>query len=225
MTWCNKFGIHYLFDNILILLLSILISCILLYEHYCLHLLHYTWLKCIRSYTKDLNYEFFFANRWLFHNWFISLDNPLEVIVHHLLIGWMAGFGNQDGFPMVSALLCIVTHWIGTTVIHDLRLSSSHDLTKLLYCAIFQAWGNIEVVLKLAMTLTCGWDHKLIIFSVWIGSLLMEVSSNRYTQSRHYDIYLDWDSVSLWVILRRCVHGNYDHSSSLSGTWHRLFDS
>ena len=128
MTWCNKFGIHYLFDNILILLLSILISCMVLYEHYCLHLLHYTWLKCIRSYTKDLNYEFFFANRWLFHNWFISLDNPLEVIVHHLLIGGMTGFGNQDGFPMVSALLCIVTHWIGTTVIHDLRLSSSHHL-------------------------------------------------------------------------------------------------
>ena len=25
------------------------------------------------------------------------------------------------------------------TVSHDLRLSSSHDLTKLLYCAIFQA--------------------------------------------------------------------------------------
>ena len=48
--------------------------------------------------------------------------------MHHLLIGWMAGFGNQDGFPMVSALLCIVTHWIGTTVIHDLRLSSSHHL-------------------------------------------------------------------------------------------------
>ena len=34
---------------------------------------------------------------------------------------------------------------------------------------------------------------------------------------------LDWDIVSYWVILRRRVHGNYGHSSSLSGIWHRLF--
>ena len=155
----------------------------------------------------------------------MGLGNLLEVIVHHLLIGgdgwsWLLGW--------VSHGECISMYGYTLdrpTVSHDLRLSSSHDLTKLLYCAIFQAWGNIEVVLKLVMTLTCGWDHKLIIFSVWIGSLLMEVSSNRYTQSRHYDIYLDWDSVSLWVILRRCVHGNYSHSSSLSGTWRRLFES
>ena len=63
-----------------------------------------------------------------------SRQNPLEVVVHHLLIGGMTGLGYQDGFPMVSALMSMVTHWTRPTVSHDLRLSSSHDLTKLLHC-------------------------------------------------------------------------------------------
>ena len=40
----------------------------------------------------------------------MDLDNPLEVVVHHILIGGMAGLGYQDGFPMVSALVCMVTN-------------------------------------------------------------------------------------------------------------------
>ena len=68
----------------------------------------------------------------------MGLGNPLEVVVHHLLIGRMTGFGYQDGFSMVSALVCVVTHWIGHTVSHDLRLSSSHDLTKLFYFVVSQ---------------------------------------------------------------------------------------
>ena len=62
----------------------------------------------------------------------------LEVVVHHLQIGGMISLGYQDGFPIVSALICMVTHWIGPTVSHDLRLSSSHDHTKLLHCVIPQ---------------------------------------------------------------------------------------
>ena len=62
----------------------------------------------------------------------------LEVVVHHLQIGGMIGLGYQDGFPIVSALICMVTHWIGHTVSHDLRLSSSHDLTKLFHCVVSQ---------------------------------------------------------------------------------------
>ena len=62
----------------------------------------------------------------------MGLGNLLEVVVHHLLIGGMIGLGYHDGIPMVSALVCMVTHWTGPIVSHDLRLSSSHDLTKLL---------------------------------------------------------------------------------------------
>ena len=41
----------------------------------------------------------------------MGLGNPLEVVVHHILIGGMVGIGYRDGFPMVSALMCMVTHW------------------------------------------------------------------------------------------------------------------
>ena len=179
MTWCNKIGINYLFNDVLVSLLSILISYIILYEH--CYFLHCMWLRYIRSCTEDLSHGFL-ANRWLVHNRFMGLGNPLEVVVHHLQIGGMAGLGYQDEFPMVSALVCMVTHWTGPIVSHDLRLSSSDDLTKLLHCVVFQPWENIELVLNLAMTLTYRWDRKLIIYSLWIGSLLMEAGSNRYSQ-------------------------------------------
>ena len=55
-----------------------------------------------------------------------------------LLIGGMAGLSYWDRFPMVSALVCMVTHWIGPTVSHNLRLSSSHNLTKLLHYVVSQ---------------------------------------------------------------------------------------
>ena len=36
----------------------------------------------------------------------MGLGNPLEVVVHDLLIGGMVDIGYRDGFPMVSALVC-----------------------------------------------------------------------------------------------------------------------
>ena len=181
MTSYNKHGIHYLFNDAPVSLLSIIISCIILYEHSCLHLLYCTWLKSIRSYTEDLSHGFL-ENRWLVHNWFMSLGNPLEVVVHHLLIKGMTGLGYWDKFPMVSALVCVVTQRTRPMMSHDLRLSSSHNLTKLLHYVVSQPWENIEFVLKLVVALTYGWDHKLIIYSLWIESLLMEPSSNMYSQ-------------------------------------------
>ena len=68
----------------------------------------------------------------------MGLGNPLEVVVHHLLIGEMAGLGYQYGFPMVSALVCMVIHWTRPMVSHELRLSSSYDFTKLLHCVVSQ---------------------------------------------------------------------------------------
>ena len=177
MTWCNKFRIHYLFNDVPVSLLSILIPCIILYEHSCLH---YTWLRCIRSCIEDLMHGFL-VNRWLVHDRFMDLGSPLLVVMHYLLIEGMTGLSYRDGFPIVSALVCMVTYSIGPVVSHDLRLSSNHDLTKILHCVVSQPWENIEFVLKLPMTLTYEWDRKLIIYSLWIGSLLMEIDSNMYS--------------------------------------------
>ena len=40
----------------------------------------------------------------------MGLGNPLEVVVHHLVIGGMVGLGYWDGFPMVSVLVCVWLH-------------------------------------------------------------------------------------------------------------------
>ena len=181
MTWCNRFRILYLFNDVLVSILFILIPYIILYEHSCIHLLHCMWLRCIRSYIKDLSHGFL-TNRWLVHNQLMGLSNPLEVVMHQLLIGEMVGLSYRNGFPMVSALVCMVTHWTWPATSHDLRMSSNHDLTKLLYSVVSQPWENIKLVLKLAMALTYGWDRKLIIYSLWIGSLLMEARNNMYSQ-------------------------------------------
>ena len=144
MTWCNKFGIHYLFNDVLVLLLFILIPCIILCEHYCLRLLHCTWLRWIRSCIEDLSHGFL-ENRWFVHSQFMGLGNPLEAVVHHLVIGGMTCLGYWDGFPMVNALVCMVAHWTWSMINYDLRLSSSHDSTKLFHCIVSQPWENIEL--------------------------------------------------------------------------------
>ena len=146
-----------------------------------MHLLHCTWFRCIRICIEDLSHGFL-VNRWLVHNGFMGLSNPLKVVVHYLLIGGMVGLGYQDGFPMVSALVCMVTYWTRPTMSHDWRVSSSHNLTKLLHYVVSQPWENVELVLKLVVVLTYKWDHKLIIYFLWIGSLLIEFGSNRYSQ-------------------------------------------
>ena len=56
--------------------------------------------------------------------------------MHHLLIEEMVGLGHRDEVPMVSVLMCMVTHWIGPMVSHNVRLSVSHGFTKLLHCII-----------------------------------------------------------------------------------------
>ena len=68
----------------------------------------------------------------------MGLGNPLEVVVHHLLIRGMVGLSYWDVLPMVSALVCMVTHWTRPTVSNDLKLSSNHDVTKLLHCVVSQ---------------------------------------------------------------------------------------
>ena len=111
----------------------------------------------------------FLVNKWLVRIWFMGLGNPLDIVVHYLLIGGMVSLGHRDKFPVVGALVCMVTHWTRSTMNHDLMLSNSHDFTKLLHCVVSQHWENIEIVLKLTVALTYKWDCKLIIYSLWIG--------------------------------------------------------
>ena len=119
-----------------------------IYPHFMLYtlwaLLSVSFALCIRSCTEYLSYGFL-TNRWLVHNRFIDLSNPLEVIVHHLLIGGMTGLGYRDKFLMVSALVCMVTHWTRPIVSYDLRLSNSHDITKLFIMLSL----NLERILSL----------------------------------------------------------------------------
>ena len=58
----------------------------------------------------------------------------------------MVGLGYQDGFPMVSALVYMVTHWTRLTMSHDISLLGSHNFTKLLYYIVSQSEENIELV-------------------------------------------------------------------------------
>ena len=52
----------------------------------------------------------FLTNRCFVHNQIMGLGNPLEVVLHYLLIREMIGLGHQNNFFMVSALVYMVTH-------------------------------------------------------------------------------------------------------------------
>ena len=38
----------------------------------------------------------------------MDLGNPVETVVHHILIGGMTCLGRRDGFPMVGALVYVM---------------------------------------------------------------------------------------------------------------------
>ena len=46
----------------------------------------------------------------------MGIGNPLEAIVHYLLIGGMTSFSYWDEFLMVCVLVCMVTYWVGPIV-------------------------------------------------------------------------------------------------------------
>ena len=50
-------------------------------------------------------------------------------------------------------------------------------ISALIYCMGSQPWENIEL-----MALTNGWDPKVVIYFLQIGSLLIKVGSNKYSQ-------------------------------------------
>ena len=135
MTWCNKIRSLLFINKVPVSLLSILIPCIVLYKHSDKHPLYWTWLGYSRSCMEDPSHESF-ANRWIVYSHFVGLGNLLEVVVHYLLIARMTCLNHQDGFLMVSALVCMVIHWTGPTV--NITLSRSHNFTKLLHYVVSQ---------------------------------------------------------------------------------------
>ena len=50
----------------------------------------------------------------------MNLDNPLEIVAHYLLIKGMTYLDHHNKFPMMSALVCMVTHWIEPMKNHDI---------------------------------------------------------------------------------------------------------
>ena len=77
----------------------------------------------------------------------MDLGNPIETVVHHLLIGGINCLGCGDGFPMVSALMYMIhigqdLWWI---------MKQAYQLswyTYLLYYMDSQLWEDIEFVSK-----------------------------------------------------------------------------
>ena len=75
----------------------------------------------------------------------MDLGNPIEIIVHYLLIRGMTCLGFQDEVPMVSALMCMVTHWMRSTTNHDISLLDCHNSPN-----YYIAWNlNLERILNL----------------------------------------------------------------------------
>ena len=53
----------------------------------------------------------------------MDLGNPVETIMYYFLIGGMTCLDRQNEFPIISALVCMVSHWIGLMVNNDISLS------------------------------------------------------------------------------------------------------
>ena len=77
------------------------------------------------------------------------------------IIGYSAPLPNwRDDWFWLSTWFshgeCTSVYGLHIEVSYDLRLSNSHDLTKLLHYVVSQPYENIELVLKLVVTLTYG---------------------------------------------------------------------
>ena len=97
--------------------------------------------------------------------------------------------------------------------------------TKLLYYMDSQPLEDIEFVPKSIRGFDLGVRPYSGHISLWIGSLLIEVGGNRYSQFRHHDILWDWDSAPPWVIQKTCDLEIYSYSNSFNGIWHMLLEA
>ena len=57
----------------------------------------------------------------------------------------MTCLGHRDGFPMVSALVCMVIHWIGPTMNHEFfyQIVMIHQTTMLQGLSTFKASAKV----------------------------------------------------------------------------------
>ena len=84
---------------------------------------------------KNSNHRFL-TNRLFVHNQFMGLSNPLKAIMSLPPIGGMVSLSHGDKFPMMSTLVCIVTHLTRTKMSYDIKLLNSHDFTKLFHYVV-----------------------------------------------------------------------------------------
>ena len=52
----------------------------------------------------------------------MDLDNLIETVVYYFLIGGITCLDCWDEISIMSALVCMVTHWIRLTMNHEVRL-------------------------------------------------------------------------------------------------------
>ena len=76
----------------------------------------------------------------------MDLGNLTEIVVYYLLMGGMICFGCRDEFPMMSALVCVVTYWTILMMNHDTRISNCYDSR-----SYYVAWTlkDLEMTLSL----------------------------------------------------------------------------
>ena len=117
MIWCNKLRFIYKFIYLCFLWFPFIISYALIG-----HLKIHAYITCIVHDWDALGVAYKY-NVQVVHSWFMDLGNPEKTIVHYLLIEGMTCFGRQNGFPMMSALVCIVIHWTEPMMNHNVRLS------------------------------------------------------------------------------------------------------
>ena len=61
----------------------------------------------------------------------MKLHNLFEIVVHYLLLRGIAGLGQYGEVPMVSALVCTVTHWIGPMELSHKAIRLSLNLERI----------------------------------------------------------------------------------------------
>ena len=119
---------------------------------------------------EDSSYEFP-ASRWYIQKWFIDLGKyPFEVVVHYLLIREITSLSYWDEIPMVNVLMCMVIHWMEPIVSHDIRLSDSHNFTKLIHNLLIRGDALVCSVFEVVLL-----DSKLVHGlkqSIWASSAL-----------------------------------------------------
>ena len=144
MTWCNKHvNFYYLFNKVPILLSSVLFHALYLVSTLVCIFCIICGLGAL-GVAREIQIIGSLQNEWLGHNQFMGLGNPLEAIVHHLLIGGMTSLSYQDEFPMYDFILNMN---YGESWRMAIKLSWLHHRATSLYClsTLREYWVCVKV--------------------------------------------------------------------------------